>query len=72
MSNLPSTDLRFAEYISTLVVVEDNIVSTLLVMTCFGFLLIASISFADAYELPALVSRRACALTPSISTNTVG
>ena len=26
MSNLPSTDLRFAEYISTLVVVEDNII----------------------------------------------
>ena len=47
-------------YIFTLVVVELNIISTLLVFTCLGFLCSAWISFADAYELPALVSRRAC------------
>ena len=46
-------------YIFTLVVVELNIISTLLVFTCLGFLCSASISFADAYELPAPVSRRA-------------
>lgn len=72
ISNLSSRDERLEEYISTLVVVKLSIMFTLRVCTCYCFWLRASISFANAYELPATVSSKHELFCSLISTNTVG